>query len=105
MTEEDREQYREQMEKFAQQTTIGDQDDPTNWYQKITFPSWAPGGMCKDAKKALLNCLRATDCYQKVRDKYIFFLIFSISVFHMVTHHPFHLCKGAVGGYVNKCFT
>ena len=61
---------KEQYEKFANQATIGDQDDPANWFTKITFPSSDPKGMCKDAKKALLNCLRATDCYQKVRIAY-----------------------------------
>eukprot|EP00116_Pleurobrachia_bachei_P015288 sb/3475550/ len=56
---------KEQFEKFAHQATIGDQDDPANWFTKIAFPSSDPKGMCRDAKKALLNCLRATDCYQK----------------------------------------
>lgn len=45
---------------------LSDQDDERNWFVPIKVPkSTPPSGMCKDAKKALLNCLRSADCYQK----------------------------------------
>ena len=70
---------KEQYDKFANQATIGDQDDPANWFTKIAFPSSDPKGMCRDAKKALLNCLRATDCFQKVHIGEIFRVVSRIA--------------------------
>ncbi|KAL5258160.1 hypothetical protein ACHWQZ_G012948 [Mnemiopsis leidyi] len=54
------------LKELRERVELGDEEDEQNWFVPTKIPKiLQPQGMCKDAKKALLNCLRSTDCYQK----------------------------------------
>jgi len=54
------------LRELQKRVELGDDEDERNWFVPTKIPKiLQPQGMCKDAKIALLNCLRSTDCYQK----------------------------------------